>query len=344
LTSPGCATAARSFSTPGEILDVLRCPGCRQTLCRAGKPAAGVAAAEGIEEGELACRGCGRRFPVREGIPRFVPEDPSDHFGLQWRRFPRTQLDSHSGRPISRDRFLSFSGWNAADLAGRRVLDVGCGAGRFAEVALGFGACVVAVDRSLAVDACRENLGDHPALAVVQADLLALPFAPGSFDFVYCFGVLQHTPDPRRAFQALPPLLAPGGRLVVDVYPRLWQNWLWPKYWLRPLTRRLPPRDLSALVSAAFPFLYPLSLTLGRVPGLGRRLRHLIPVANYEGVYPLEEPQLREWALLDTIDMLGPRHDKPQTAAALRSWLEEAGLVDVSVFRRGFLVGRGRRR
>lgn len=312
-----------------DLLGLLRCPGCRGPLSGAA--------------GELTCHGCGSRFPVWKGIPRFVSSDETDPFGHQWTRFPRTQLDSHSGHPISRDRFLSYSGWRPEELHGKTVLDAGCGAGRFAEVALSFGARVVAVDRSLAVEACRENLSDQASLDVVQADLFALPFAPGSFDFVYCFGVLQHTPDPRRAFLALPPLLAPGGRLVVDVYPRLWRNFLWPKYWLRPVTSRLPPSVLHELVRLAFPLLYPLSLTLGRVPGLGRLLRYLVPVANYEGVYPLDSTQLREWARLDTLDMLGPRYDKPQTAAALRSWFEEAGLVDVSVFRSGFLVGRGRR-
>jgi SAM-dependent methyltransferase len=310
------------------LLDRLRCPACRAPLRRSASD-------------HLACDGCGLRVPIRGGIPRFVPSEPADHFGLQWTRFPRTQLDSHSGRPISRDRFLGFSGWRPEELEGRRVLDVGCGAGRFAEVALSFGARVVAVDRSLAVEACRGNLGGRPDLDVVQADLLALPFAPGSFDFVYCFGVLQHTPDPRRAFLSLPPLLAEGGRLVVDVYPRLWWNRLWPKYWLRPLTSRLSPAMLDRLVSVAFPLLYPVSLALGRVRHLGRHLRYLVPVANYEGVYSLDAQQLREWALLDTIDMLGPRYDEPQTADALRSWFAEAGLVDVKVFRSGFLVGRG---
>jgi SAM-dependent methyltransferase len=210
-------------------------------------------------------------------------------------------------------------------------------------VALSFGARVVAVDRSLAVEAARDNLGDRPGLDVLQADLLSLPFAPESFDYVYCFGVLQHAPDPRRAFLSLPPLLAAGGRLAVDVYPRLLRNRLWPKYWLRPLTCRLSPATLDRLVNLGFPFLYPVSLALGRVPRAGRLLRYLVPVANYEGVYPLDAGQLREWALLDTLDMLGPRYDNPQTAGALRSWFEEAGLIDVTVFREGFLVGRGRR-
>ena len=53
----------------------------------------------------------GERFPVN-GIPRFVPaENYADAFGFQWKNFARTQLDSHSGTPITRirlERCLGF--------------------------------------------------------------------------------------------------------------------------------------------------------------------------------------------------------------------------------------------
>ena len=272
------------------------------------------------------------------------PPKAPDHFGMQWNLFPGTQLDSVSGQPISRDRFLRFTGWDPEELRGKDVLDAGCGAGRFAEVALSFGARVVAVDNTAAVDACRRNLGAHPGLDVVQADLYRLPFVPESFDFVYCLGVLQHAPDVKRAFMALPRQLKKGGRLAVDLYPRLWRNLLWPKYWLRPLTRRLSPRALYVLVARVFPALYPISQALGRVPFAGRQLRYAVPVANYEGVLPLTPAQLREWALLDTLDMLGPRYDQPQSPETLRGWFVEAGLSDIRVSRMGFLVGTGCRR
>ena len=45
----------------------------------------------------------GTRWPVRDGIPRFVPEDNyAESFGFQWNRFPGTQLDSVSGLAVSR--------------------------------------------------------------------------------------------------------------------------------------------------------------------------------------------------------------------------------------------------
>lgn len=323
-----------------ELLEFLRCP-------RSGAPLrleAAVEEAGEVRSGSLVSADGTFRYPIIESVPRFVQdENYASSFGFQWTRFRRTQLDSHSGVPVSRERFYRFSGWNPQMLEGRRALDVGCGAGRFTEIALEAGARVVAIDYSAAVDACWDNHRGHPRLDVLQADIYQLPFVPGSFDFVYCFGVLQHTPDVRAAFLSLPPQLRPGGRLAVDLYPRLRRNIIWPKYWLRPVTARVRPERLLRVVEALVPRLLPVSDLLGRVPGVGHNLRYAIPVINYRGVYPLSAEQLREWAVLDTFDMLSARHDKPQSAESLRRWFEEAGLHEVWVGRSGFLIGRGRR-
>ena len=323
-----------------SFLSILRCPRCaRELRLRGPEDAPGR-----VEQGTLACGGCGAENPVVDGIPRFVSSDNySTSFGFQWNRFRRTQLDSHSGHPITRERFFAQSGWTSVALRGARVLDVGCGAGRFAEIALASGAEVVALDYSGAVDACRANLGGSGSLDVVQGSVYELPFRKESFDFVYCFGVLQHTPDPDAAFAALPAQLRPGGRLAVDVYPRMLVNALLPRYWVRPLTRRIPPEKLFLLVERALPVVYPISSALARVPKLGRKLRHLVPVSNYEGVLPLSVEQHREWSLLDTFDMLSPAHDHPRSAAQVQRWFEQAGLEEVEVFRPGHLVGRGRK-
>jgi hypothetical protein len=129
----------------------------------------------------------------------------------------------------------------------------------------------------------------------------------------------------------------------VDVYEKSWKTWLHPEYWLRPVTTRMDQARLFQLLVRAVPHLRRLSSQLGRVPVMGRALRRLVPVANYEGVYPLDASQLDEWALLDTFDWLSPTYDSPQTANALRRWLEEEGFVDIEVLRAGHLVGRGRK-
>ena len=315
------------------LLEILCCPSCRNDLTLVGHGA-----------GEsLRCARCGQTYLVRDGVPRFVPpENYATNFGLQWNLFRRTQLDSYSGHPISRERFMRQTGWSADAMRGALVLDVGCGAGRFTEVALSLGARVVAIDYSGAVDACRLNHEAEARLSVVQADIYHLPFKDGVFDRVYCFGVLQHTPDVRGAFAALPRVVRVGGHLAVDVYPKLWTDVLWPKYWLRPLTKRVQAGRLFRVVRAAVPFMWPISHAIGKIPLIGRKLRYAIPVVNYEDVYPLSTEQLKEWAVLDTFDMLAPAYDQPQSAETLASWLRDSGLAEIEVFRSGFLVGRAR--
>jgi SAM-dependent methyltransferase len=320
------------------LMDWLRCPRTGQRL----ELHDAVWADGRIESGSLRTADGGASYPIRGFIPRFVPESTyADSFGLQWNAFRRTQLDSHSGRAISATRFWKATGWSPPQLAGRRVLDVGCGAGRFAEIALDAGADVVALDYSTAVDAAYENLRRFPHVHVVQADIYHLPFAPRTFGFVYALGVLQHTPDVEAAFAALPPMLAPGGRLCVDFYMRTWRTALTPYYWMRPLTKRLPRQRLFAAVQRAVPVLLPIRRSIGRIPGVGAYLKRMVPVADYHGVLPLDDRQLMEWALLDTFDWLSPEHDHPQRAATVRRWFETAGVQEIEVLKAGHLVGRG---
>src|SRR5262245_5180001 len=192
-----------------EFLEVLAEPDTgaplRRTVSRVSD--------RGIEEGSLRSGATGKEYPIRGGIPRFVPGAAyTESFGLQWNRFAQVQLDSATGVRFSEQRFCNETGWSRGDLDGQWVLDGGCGCGRFAEVAAGLGARVIALDYSSAVDAAARNLARFPNVHLVQADLLHPPFRPGSLPFVYSIGVLQHTPDPAAALRAVVRLLAPGGR------------------------------------------------------------------------------------------------------------------------------------
>jgi SAM-dependent methyltransferase len=324
-----------------ELLMWLRCPKSGQRLMMDEA----VDVSHDIESGWLVSEDGRHRYPIRDHIPRFVPQtNYADNFGMQWNHFRQTQLDSYSGHPISAERFWKATGWSPQELKGQWVLDVGCGAGRFAEVALNAGAQVVALDYSSAADACYANLKHQPNLHVVQGDIYALPFAPDKFSFVYSLGVLQHTPDVASAFAALPPMVRGGGRLCVDFYWKRFRTMMHAKYPFRLITKRMPQRNLFGLLERWVPFLLAVSQGLGRVPLLGRVLKRLVPVADYTGIFPLSDQQLREWALLDTFDMLAPAYDNPQTEAQVRQWLYDAELVDVTVFHGGHLVGRGAKR
>lgn len=198
-----------------ELLEIMRCPLTGKRLILE-KP---IYSNERVESGWLVSEDGCHRYMILDFIPRFVSESNyANSFGFQWNRFRETQLDSHSGVPISRDRFYRSTGWSPDDLKGKTVLEVGCGAGRFTEILLYVGAIVVALDYSNAVDACWKNHYLHPNLTVVQGDIYNLPFQGETFDFVFCFGVLQHTPDVKKAFMSLPSQLKKGGHLAVDVY------------------------------------------------------------------------------------------------------------------------------
>ena len=327
------------------LLEILRCPrsGQRLRLERMEtEQAGGENVVDDVNSGWLVSEDGQHRYPIRNSIPRFVPEtNYADNFGMQWNYFRQTQLDSYSGHPISADRFWKATGWSQNALKGQWVLDIGCGAGRFAEVALNAGAKVVALDYSSAVDACYANLKDHPNLHMVQGDIFELPFAGGRFAFVYSLGVLQHTPDVAAAFAALPPMVQSGGRLCVDFYEKSWKSFFHLKYWLRPLTKRMPKATVFSLLRKAVPTLLPVSRLLGAIPLFGSALKRAVPVVNYYGTLPLTTQQHQEWSLLDTFDWFSPQYDQPQTAATAQKWMEEAGMKEIEVLKAGHVVTRG---
>lgn len=271
-----------------------------------------------------------------------MPDDGyAESFGDQWNRWRRVQLDSVTGKPLSRARLFEGTGW-PEDLGGQQVLELGCGAGRFTEVLLDAGAEVWAVDASSAVDATRANLGEHERLHLAQADLFDLPFDEGAFDRVLCFGVLQHTPDPRRAFLTASRF---GGWLAADVYrkPPYVDRWSAKTLW-RPLTTRLPRDLLRRVVEWYVPRWLPVDTRLARVPKLGRFLTAVVPCWNYAGLYPLDDDELVAWAVLDTFDALSPRYDEPQTLETVQGWVREAELADAQVRYGGNgIVASGRR-
>jgi 2-polyprenyl-3-methyl-5-hydroxy-6-metoxy-1,4-benzoquinol methylase len=148
---------------------------------------------------------------VVDNIPRFVdPENYAASFGLQWNEYRTTQLDTYTGTSISADRLTRLVGGSLNIFNGKKVLEAGCGAGRFTEVMLAANAQVFAVDVSSAVEANYMNCRNYPNYFVCQADIRALPLQPEQFDVVVCIGVIQHTPDPEVTMATLCSHVRPG--------------------------------------------------------------------------------------------------------------------------------------
>jgi 2-polyprenyl-3-methyl-5-hydroxy-6-metoxy-1,4-benzoquinol methylase len=286
----------------------------------------------------------GCSVPVVGGIPRFVPEDGyASSFGLQWNRYRATQLDSHTGRPISRDRLARCLGAAPETLRGLSVLEAGCGAGRFTEILLAAGARVLALDLSSAVEANLETCRGRPGYFVAQADVLKAPVAPGAFDVVLCLGVVQHTPDPERTLAALASYVKPGGRLVIDHYSygdvktAFWRRLAvvaHPRALLRAVLTRLPPERALQSASALTRTLLPLHRRLWNrrpVSSLLRRgLRLVSPVFDYYDRHPELSPDLlAEWSFLDTHDGLTDRYKHFRSREEVERALVACGLVEI---------------
>lgn len=324
---------------PDHVVHLV-CPACRRALALT----ATETARDGrVMAGKLSCEGCRASYPIAGGIPRFVPLDNyALGFGLEWTRHSRTQYDSHSGISVSEERFFGQTGW-PRQLNGEVILEAGSGSGRFTEQAAGTGAFVASFDYSHAVEANYTSNGARPNVLIVQADVFAIPFRRAAFDRLFCFGMLQHTPDPRRAFAALAPMLKPGGHLVADIYKAtLFRALLHTKYYVRPLTRRIPPERLYRMVRRYVDMMWPVCGVIRRVPRIGYAINWRLLVADYSFL-GLRGDMLKEWAYLDTFDMLAPRYDRPETLERFRGWFEEAGLSNIEVeYTPHGIVGRGR--
>jgi SAM-dependent methyltransferase len=284
-------------------------------------------------------------FPIVNSIARFVPAaNYAESFGRQWLEYSTTQLDSRANWNESRRRLFEGTQW-PEDLHGQRVLEAGAGMGRFTEVLAQTGASICSFDLSRSIEAGYENNQRFSNVLFAQADILNPPFELASFDKVLCIGVLQHCPSPRNAFLSLCRFVKPGGEIFIDIYRLNWRSFLMGKYYLRPLTRRLPLPLLRTLVRYHVGWVYPTTGVLHKVLGRpGRVASTVLSVADYRGVFDLEDSKLKELALLDTFDALSPAYDRPATVGMVRRWFESAGFEDVQLSCAGSWVkAKGRR-
>lgn len=270
----------------------------------------------------------GNDFSIVNQIPRFVDsKNYAESFGFQWNIFKKTQIDKYNGTQLSEKRFYKSTGWNKAELKGQKVLEAGCGAGRFTQIVLDAGAVVYSFDYSNSVDANLTNNSPHPNLHLYQADIYHLPFPYNYFDKIFCFGVLQYTPNPRQAFFSLLPYLKESGEIAFDVYAKTWK-WIFnSRYWYRPITKRLPHKTLLNIIQWYMPKWFPISTLLLKIPKIGYHLSNIIPNANYTYLFPFfSREALLEWAIMDTFDVLAPRFEHPQRFKNVHAWIVDSGL------------------
>ncbi len=278
----------------------------------------------------------GCSFPIIENIPRFVPtENYASSFGLQWNEFRLTQVDSFTGLTISRDRLTRLLGGNLDIVKDKKVLEAGCGAGRFTEILLASGAHVYAVDLSIAVEANFKNCHTYSGYFVYQADILNLPFEAEQFDIVVCIGVLQGTPNPEEAMAALCAQVAHGGMLVIDHYSRAYPITL-SRRMLRTFLLRMPKTFSLKFCKFLTSVLWPLHKILwkyGKYHAV-RALRYIFlklsPVVDYHDAYPQLGPKLLKiWGTLDMHDTMTDYYKHLRNAEEIKNHLQRCGMTSI---------------
>lgn len=310
-----------------SLLRILTCPICKGNLNLTMK-----SKDEEIAEGSLTCSNCHTNYPIHNYIPRFVHSDKyAKSFSMQWNWHGRTQLDSFSGTHESEDTFKTKTGFDLEKLKGKLVLDVGCGAGRFTEVAGKYGAEVMAIDLSFSVNAAFENLGSRRNIHIIQADIFSLPFKEESFDYIFSIGVLDHTPNTREAFNQLPRLLKKGGEIAIWIYSdegiyRKLHNRISNFY--RVFTTRMPKSLLYYLCHISIPLYH-----LNRVRILGALLNLIVPISCHPN---------SEWRVLDTFDWYSPKYQWKHTYNEVVRWFEEKELKNITKLNRPVSV-KGKR-
>jgi ubiquinone/menaquinone biosynthesis C-methylase UbiE/uncharacterized protein YbaR (Trm112 family) len=222
-----------------QLREILCCPACRGEL------------ADAADGSELSCAACAFRFPIVDGIPVLFPLDVSAHFerlfGRYWDSEERAEtydrfvegaesmIDLHHHRGETRAT-LEVLG----DLSGRRILDCGCGNGRFFEH-YPPGAFAVGVDASLNLLRICRRKGRCERL--VCCELEHLPFVDGAFDRVLSVRVLQHLRQQREAVREMSRVLEPGGELTLHCYNRASS---------KGLVKKLRESRLGPLLNAPF--------------------------------------------------------------------------------------------
>jgi len=311
-----------------------------------------------VETGVLTCSACERQYPIINGIPRMLPDNlisnllsyHSDFFQKHNIKLPesiadelvqakRRTLSSFSFQwnvfsemyEVWEENFLDYVHPLQPDFFdGKLGLDAGCGFGRHLHYAAKFGAEMVGLDLSEAVESAYNNTKQLNNVHIVQGDIYNPPFREGTFDFIYSIGVLHHLPDPKGGFTSLTRFLKPNATMFAWVYGPRYGISQKISVFLRRFTTKMNYRLLYAFCFAIALFLRTFShlpyKVMRKVPGL-RRFAEKLPIKEHHK-YPFRV------VVADAFDRLSVPIVNYYTAEQFRKWFDDAGMVDVKIIER----------
>ena len=301
-----------------SLVNYLCCPVDRTTL----RLMSATRDARGNILGGSLVSTAGRTYPIVDGVPdltlpyRTAEEEATvDAFGREWARY-----DDVDGAMGSAELFRQFTGLEEEQIRGKRVLEVGCGGGRWLKVLAELGASqVVGLEYSTSVRQASRRVTGLENVEVVRGSALEMPFQR-VFDLVVSVGVIHHLSDPVAGLAAFRRAAADGHLVVFWVYARegneLYLSLVGP---VRRVTSHLPDRMLAPFSRLLALALWSYAQTINRgATALGWRL----PLRDYLSMLT----SLRFKDIESVVyDQLAPQIARYPTRAEVLGWVRLAG-------------------
>ncbi len=302
-----------------ELLSLCQCPVCHSAL---------------LLNKERGCIVCSHQhtYPlVKKRIPVFLVRGPMGislgrgkvdwetcrRFSRQWRMYQKEDNIWGWSKKEFHDLYLNLKGCGLEEneFSKKIILDLGCGHGMYSYFFAEKGAQVVGFDISDGFLGLEERLTNEEKkkLNFIRGDVAYFPLREGVFDYVWCSGVLHHTPDTRESFQKVCHTVKKGGRFYVWLYkPVFYTAFL---QLIRKLTTRIPGYLMTPLCYFLAPFFALTKVLLSAIK------------LNYR---QFEKRTWRENAL-SIHDTLAPPYRHHHTKEEVVGWFKEAGFGGIVV-------------
>lgn len=211
-----------------------------------------------------------------------------------------------------------------------RMVDIGCGSGRWSEYFLNKAGFIDAVDPSDAIFAADELLDNTENLRLTRASVNTLPWADETFDFGMSIGVLHHIPDTQAALASCVKKIKKGGYFYLYIYYKLDNRGLLFRFIfsiadiVRRMVCSLPPKtkkvvcDILAVV-AYMPFVYTA------------RFLNFIGLKKMAKAVPLYAYANKDFYIIrnDSLDRFGTKLEQRFTKKEITAMMENAGLSEI---------------
>ena len=250
----------------------------------------------------------------------------TQNFGKQWKDFSKTQIDEFNNFSISKELLdgLVFNEYN--NLRDKVILEIGCGSGRFTQYLSKIAKLLVTNDMSDAI--FYNQYLSRPNVIGIKSDFKKINKLNIKFDIIICRGVLQHTPNPYNSILSLYELCDINGSIYFDIYKKPKLKLINPKYLWRKLLKNQSYESLHSFLEKYIDkFLY-FRRKLNSIlkVNLNYFWDYFFPIYDYKYQLPLNDKQLREWAILDTLDGLVTKYDIPLSKKEIQKFLEKKNI------------------